>query len=231
MRRGPKNAYVACVHWLRERLGDRGLLTSPETRSSWARWGGSLLAIHDLEELVRLDLPWWTLKATAAVEMHLAVRHDPRVFEWGSGASTVWLSRRSAEVVSVEHDSNWALRVRELAPANVRVELVEPDVHAIPRVPSHKPGFGRLDFSRYVAAIDRDAALYDLIVIDGRAREACLARAMGHLAPGGLIVLDNAERVRYRRAVRRSAQELRVTWSIGATPCLPYPTCTALLSR
>jgi predicted O-methyltransferase YrrM len=41
---------------------------------------------------------------------------------------------------------------------------------------------------------------FDVIVADGRARPACLRVAMPKLKPGGLLVLDNAERPWYARA-------------------------------
>src|SRR3546814_16693648 len=57
--------------------------------------------------MVRLDLPWWTLRAKRLVEHHLAARPEARVFEYGAGASTVFLARRARQVVSVEHDPLW----------------------------------------------------------------------------------------------------------------------------
>ena len=66
---------------------------------------------------------------------------------------------------------------------------------------SAKPGHAGLDFSTYVAAIDGVDGAFDVIVIDGRAREACLQRAVTRLAPDGLIVFDNVDRQRYRDAI------------------------------
>ena len=74
---------------------------------------------------------------------------------------------------------------------------------------SRKPGFAGLDFAAYVDRIDDVAGDLDLVVIDGRAREACLDRALPRLAPGGLVVLDNVER------------------SATATPSPGTPTCTS----
>ena len=66
-----------------------------------------------------------------------------------------------------------------------------------------------------------------MIVIDGRAREACLSAALSALAPGGIIVYDNAGRARYRPGI--SASGLAVRDLRGLTPALPYPEHTALL--
>ncbi|WP_147212943.1 class I SAM-dependent methyltransferase, partial [Nocardioides szechwanensis] len=204
-------------------------------RSRTALWVRSWLAIYDLDDLVALDAPWWTFEAADAVEHFLAGRRGARVFEWGSGASTVWLSRRGAVVHSVEHDAAWAELMADVLPPSATLRLVPAVLAGHPGTPpgarSAKPGFEELDFAAYVAAIDDVPGPLDLVVIDGRARSACLDRAIGRLAPGGLIVLDNVERARYRAALARHGADLDVRWTRGRTPTLPYPTRTALVSR
>jgi hypothetical protein len=124
--------------------------------------------------------------------------------------------------------------VRGLLPAGRAVDLqtvpAVPAVGAPGEVRSAKAGAEGLDFSAYVAAIDEHGE-FDLIVIDGRAREACLASALPHLARDGMILVDNVERRRYREAISVLADDLDVIWTRGLTPGLPYPTRTALLRR
>jgi predicted O-methyltransferase YrrM len=99
---------------------------------------------------------------------------------------------------------------------------------ASPRIGSRKEGNAGLDFADYVAAIDDVAGDFSLIVIDGRAREACLERAAKRLEPGGQIVFDNSRRRRYREAIERSGLvERRLP---GLTPTLPYPDQTSVLT-
>ncbi|MEJ7831898.1 MAG: class I SAM-dependent methyltransferase [Nocardioides sp.] len=230
MRRG----YVAAVRLVRAVLALTGLLRILDAgarRSRTLGWVRSWLAVYDLTDMLRLDTPWWTYEASDLVAGFLQRRPDARVFEWGSGASTVWLSRRSTQVVSIEHDDAWARRLAEVVPANTTLLLREPAAAGPGAVGSSKRGFAGLDFTSYVAAIDQVDGELDLIVIDGRAREACLERAVERLAPGGLIVLDNVERARYRRAIERRPAGLAVRWTRGRTPTLPYPTATALISR
>jgi hypothetical protein len=229
-----RSAYVTVVRAVRSVLGALGLLRLLDEwarRSRTGRWVRSLLAIYDVRELVALDTPWWTFESADLVAAHLAERPGARVFEWGSGASTAWLSRRAAEVVAVEHDAEWADQVRPLTGPGVQV-LTVPPVPASARstARSRKPGFEGLDFGAYVAAVDDQDGVFDLVVIDGRAREACLARAVHRLAEDGLIVFDNVDRRRYRDAI--SAQPgIEVRWTRGLTPSLPYPTRTALIRR
>lgn len=232
-----KSFYVAVMRGLRSLLGATGLLGRLDrlaARRRWALWVRSWLAIHDLDDMLRLDVPWWTFEAADEVAAFLAERPGARVLEWGSGASTVWLARRAASVVSIEHDPVWAARTARALAArdagNVELRVVEPTRLVAPGgVPSAKPGFEGLDFERYADAVDAVPGELDLVVIDGRAREACLVRAIDRLVAGGLIVLDNVDRARYREAIDALGARLDVQWTRGPTPALPYPTRTALV--
>lgn len=227
-----KRLYVRVVHALRALLRVLGVLTLLErlsSRSRVATWLRSLVAIHDLDEMTRLDVPWWTFDSRDEVAGFLSRRPRARVFEWGSGASTLWLASRAGEVHSVEHDAGWAAALSPRLPVNVALTVVAPTPATRPVVGSAKPGHAGLEFSPYVAAIDAVDGAFDVIVIDGRAREACLERAVDRLAPDGLIVFDNVDRQRYRRAIGALGAQVEVVTTRGLTPALPYPTRTALL--
>jgi hypothetical protein len=229
-----KRVYVTTMRAILAVLRAVGVLSILDR---WARssrrglWVRSLLAIYDPSALSRLDVPWWTFEASDLVAHYLEETPDARVFEWGAGASTLWLARRAGTVLSIEHDAEWADTLSTMLPANARVTTVVPTPRTeSTRVASAKPGFEHLDFSDYAAAIDDQDGLFDLIVIDGRAREACLARAMSRITPGGVIVFDNVDRQRYRDAIAALGGAVEVRWTRGLTPSLPYPTRTALLS-
>lgn len=229
-----KALYVRLMRALRTALRVAGLLALLDrwaARSRTGLWVRSWFSIHDLADLLAFDVPWWTFASADRVSEFLCVHPRARAFEWGSGASTVWLSRRCASVTSVEHDTAWAEQMGPVLPGNATLRVVEPGALSGRRgdVPSAKPGFAGQDFAAYVAAIDDVPGCFDLIVIDGRAREACLVRAVERLAAGGLIVLDNVDRERYRDAVARYGHRLEVVWTRGRTPALPYPTRTALI--
>jgi predicted O-methyltransferase YrrM len=106
---------------------------------------------------------------------------------------------------------------------------VEASVGQAPRTPSRRRGHEHLDFTDYVGAIDDVPGQFDLVVVDGRARVACARRALPRLAPDGVLLLDNANRDEYAPIVAHPGLEVRVLR--GATPCLPYPTATALVRR
>lgn len=225
-----RSGYVATLRGARGLAKRTGLLDRLEAgQGRRARWLRSLFAIYDFEDLTRLDLPWWTFDAVEEVETFLASRPDARVFEWGAGASTVWLSKRAGEVVSVEHDGDWHQMVTgRLAPVeNVHIRHVAAQTEG--QIASRKPGFEGQYFDDYAAAIRGEEGQFDLIVIDGRAREACLIEAQARLAPGGVILLDDFKRDRYRVAARDSGLVTRAL--DGLAVCLPLPDSTALLTR
>ena len=224
-----RSAYVGAMRTLAVPLRFAGVLPSFERapRHSFRFWFASQFAIHDPVALVRLDMPWWTLSAIDAVERWIAARNgDVRAFEYGSGASTVWLARRCTDVVTVEHDAGFANYVAPLlARDNIRLKLVEPAQNvSAPVAGSGRHGFEHADFAAYVDTI-ADGTLYDLVIIDGRARVACLKRAQEFLGPGGLIVFDNSDRRRYRDALSR----VRAVRYRGWAPALPYPSETSLI--
>lgn len=206
--------------------------TPPDRDRRFRHWAYSLTRVHDSIAIAELDVPWWTYRAIDIVDAWLSARPRPiRIFEYGSGASTLWLSRRADEIISVEHHRGFAEHMAPIlaAQGNVELRIVEPVKSAWPAVPSHKEGHSGLDFTDYVAAIDSTESSFDLVVIDGRAREACLRAALPRLAPDGIIVFDNSRRARYQEAIQAAAvDERRLP---GLTPTLPYPEQTSLLTR
>ena len=206
-------------------------VTAPDPAQRIRHWVLSLVRIHDPVAMAELNVPWWTYSAVGAVDAWLVARSHPiRVFEYGSGASTVWLAQRADAVHSVEHDRAFAATFDPVLAAydSVTLHVVVATPDAEPMIGSAKEGHQGLDFADYVATIDEVGGTFDLIVIDGRAREACLPRAVARLADDGLIVFDNSRRRRYRRAIFDSGlHECRFR---GLTPALPYPDQTSLLT-
>ena len=62
-------------------------------------------------------LPWYTYAAIDFLEGR--TRPDMRVFEYGSGNSTLWWGSRTEQVVACEHDKAWYDRMVSVLPANV----------------------------------------------------------------------------------------------------------------
>ena len=155
------------------------------------------------------EQPWMTFAAVNFLRGWL--RPHMSVFEWGSGGSTIFFARHAAHVLAVEHEMEWAERVRAACAAkgcaNAGVEHLapEPEEGAAQWDSSDPSAFASggeqfcgLSFRRYVTAIDQfPDADFDLVVVDGRARPACLRRALAKVKPDGFVLLDNAERKHY----------------------------------
>ena len=226
---------MTSIHGLGRGLARLGALAWLEKRTDtrWAHWLRSLFAIYDIDQLVALDVPWWTYRAIDQVDAFLGSRPGAKVFEFGSGASTVWLAKRAASVISIEHDADWYPIVAERATGLGNVDLRLITIDQIPAQDpvylSQKEGQVGHSFQKYAEAIDATNEQFDLVVIDGRVRAACLRHARPHLAEGGLIVFDNSRRNRYDQAIKSSGMnELAYP---GLTPSLPYPDKTTLLQE
>lgn len=229
-----KRAYASGARTTGRALERIGLFPhDPPPRARRLRhWAYSLTRAHDSLGIAELDVPWWTYGAIDAVERWLdGADATVRAFEWGSGASTLWLARRVAELHSVEHHAEFGAMIQGRLAAQpwATLTVVTPEPTDHPRVGSAKEGHGGLDFSRYVEQIDVVGGTFQLVVIDGRAREACLTAALAHLADGGIIVFDNTVRRRYRRAIT-AAPVVEEVYR-GLTPTLPYPDQTSILRR
>jgi predicted O-methyltransferase YrrM len=216
-----------------EQIGALAYLDNWASRSRTGQWVRSLFSAYDLDDFAQLDVPWWTYRSSDLVAKYLSNHPKAQVLEWGSGASTLWLAKRADFVVSIEHDPEWAETLRTRLPDNVDLVCIpaEPAEGDTKPVLSRKSGFEGLDFAAYVEAGRQVSGTFDVIVIDGRAREACLPIALDKLAPRGIIVFDNVDRKRYREAIHEDALTSDVLWTRGLTPILPYPTRTALLRK
>ena len=228
-----KQIYVTTTRAASGLLTRVGLLPeeAPPLNHRGRHWLHSLTLIHNSMALAAIDVPWWTYNSIDVMTDWIGRRPTPvRVYEYGSGASTFWLARRVAEVHSVEHHAAFGASMQSELTAfdNVSLRIIEPVKSATPVIGSAKEGHNDLDFANYVNSIDDVEGEFDLIVIDGRAREACLRAAVPRLKKDGIILFDNSLRRRYKRSIAAApVHERRLR---GMTPTLPYPDQTSLLT-
>lgn len=155
--------------------------------------GASPSDVHFREGV--MAVPWIPYVAQEFLDSILTP--DMRVFEWGSGGSTVYFAERVASVVTVEHEHG------ELQPdlENVTALFIPPEDGELgtdPAKPEHyySESYPGKNFRRYASAID-DFEPFDLVFVDGRARPSCLRHAKAKVKPGGWLVLDNSDRAYY----------------------------------
>jgi predicted O-methyltransferase YrrM len=142
--------------------------------------------------------PWMRPQEEAIVREVLTNLRPMRCLEWGAGFSTLQfpaLLPANATWLAIEHAADWTevIRTRNTR-ANVTVAHVAPDA-------ARWEGDGSADdFAAYLA---HPAALapFDFILIDGRARAPAVAAAAKILAPGGVVILHDANRIAYAGAL------------------------------
>lgn len=156
-------------------------------------------------------IPWYTYPAIEFIEPRL--QPGFRVFEYGSGWSTLWWAERVASVAAVEHEPAWHAQVSARLPANASLRL-------------------RTDAAGYVGEIDAAGGEFDVVVVDGEHRNECARAAAARVKPAGAIIYDNSDRKAFADGVRwlTDAGWLRVDF-FGLIPCYAYKNCTSVFFR
>lgn len=123
----------------------------------------------------RLRVPWLGYRAVTHLG-HL-VRPNWKVLEFGSGMSSLFFARACSNLVSVESDQSWHDRMQEMFSEegmnNIDYRLCDPD--------------------SYNSHPDLPINHFDLIVIDGMARDVSAQVAIQLVRPGGYIFYDNSD--------------------------------------
>jgi hypothetical protein len=193
------------------------LLLGTMRRVGWTRSAASGKA----QDQQGAPLPWLTYPAVYWLEA--ALRGTEDVLEFGSGQSTLWFADRVRSVVSVEHDTRWADTIRGSPPPNVRV-LVRPcggDEYEADRSDAYVR-----------AADDHPEGSFDVLVVDGVARNTVVRHALCRLKDSGLVVVDNSDRPSLRPALShlRDAEFRRLDF-VGPVPGGTNFSCTSVFWR
>lgn len=164
-----------------------------------------------------LEVPWFSYAANDFLSDWL--KPHMKAFEYGSGGSTLFLSKRVQSVQSVEDNPKWyelvSKRVQEKHIANVSIEFHQFDF---------KNPYG-FEHSDYLNALNEEK---DVIFIDGSeewnlVRPICFKHAEKFVRPGGIIVVDDSWRYPELHKENK-AKSFKVFKSVG--PCRPGVTST-----
>lgn len=163
-------------------------------------------------------IPWYTYPAIEYLSQFDF--SDKNVFEFGCGNSSRFWARRTAKVISVEDNAEWLGKwQKEFTEQNIEIRYRE-------------EGEGY-----YNAILEDKDELYDLIVIDGKKRAECAEVALQKLAKGGIVILDDSDRINTSKEYVESVETLKKGNFIqvdfyGFCPMTTYPkTTTVFLSR
>ena len=151
-------------------------------------------------------IPWYTYPAIDYLQS-LDLQHA-LVFEYGAGNSSLFWAARTKRTWSVEDSPEWHAQVsaRSVPSQSLLLKTTEQD---------------------YVSAIKVAGTPFDIIVIDGKYRMRCARAALEHLAPGGIIVLDNSDWHPETARLLREADLIQVDFT-GAGPLNAYAWTTSL---
>jgi protein-L-isoaspartate O-methyltransferase len=117
-------------------------------------------------------IPWFTYPAIEYIsQLNLT---EKNVLEWGSGNSSLFFSKISNSVTSIEDNMEWYKRVSLNKGANHEVIHAEAD-----------------NYAGLPLSLERK---FDIVVIDGIRRDECAKVALEVLAEGGIIIYDNSDR-------------------------------------
>lgn len=151
----------------------RVLVKRPSDMANAGRW----IRTRGAEPL-EVRLPWMPFQ----IHDFLSERLPARVFEFGGGGSTAWFNDQGCDVTTVEHDPEWADALSGAVESTVIHHPIKPAPDS------------------YIAAIE-PLGSFDVVVVDGRHRVECCRKAVEHVNPGGLLILDDSWRDRYQPAV------------------------------
>ncbi len=202
------------------------------------RWLASLTDNY----LLNKQSPWITfscLKFLDTLDLQ-----GKKVFEYGSGGSTLYWLKKGASCVSIEHDKKWYDKMKSScnAVAHIDYRLVEPQKIADKEMPfdpanpdqcrSNGSKYKDYSFSQYVHQIDEFPDEYfDLVMIDGRARSSCIKRSFNKVCRGGFIIVDNAERNYYLKETIHYLKNFSRQEFPGLVPITAYVSKTDLFTR
>jgi len=188
------------------------VLHDPRSFKFAASWISSLARACLGHTTLNAQVPWLTFKAIAWLKSYL--KPDMSVFEYGSGGSTIFLSKKVSELISVEHNKNWYKQVAGMLSReeilNCEYILAEPEKNEFnENLPYNCSSFAStlkeyrgMNFKKYVLCIEKyPDSSFDLVIVDGRARASCISHAISKIRPGGCLIVDNSDRQPYYEAI------------------------------
>lgn len=207
--------------FVHDRLPSLSMLAARDQWKHLGAWFRSRQANYLLDHAI----PWITYDAAAYLRAN--VRRGSRVFEYGSGSSTLFWASCDADCTAVEHDADWYGFVKQRIGANSRIDLrliaaddppVAQSTNDLADPAAYLSDWVNLagsTFRNYVTQIDPfPDKSFDIILIDGQARPSCILHSYRKVKPGGMLILDNADVPRYLEQAHKYLTEFE---------CLSFP--------
>jgi hypothetical protein len=152
-----------------------------------------------------LPIPWYSYPAIEYI--HQLDFSKKRIFEYGSGNSTLFWAKQCAWLVSVEDNEQWYQEIKSKIASNVIYHLTE-------------------NRDEYIQSIKYYPHSFDVIIIDGNYRLECAEEAVKKITKNGMIILDNADWHEKTTQLLRDADLIQVDMA-GFSPINPYTITTS----
>jgi len=185
-------------------------------------WQKEFAIERSIDEKVCVDkdgnpIPWYTYPAIEYLSQF--DYSEKEIFEYGCGNSSMFWAHRAKQVTSIEDNLNWFEKwQKEFAHECLDIRW-------------------RDEGEIYENAIFEDNKKYDVIVVDGKRRAECANAAVKSLAEGGIIILDDSDRINTSQEYVKAVEVLKLADLIqidfyGFCPMNNYTKTTSLfLSR
>ena len=153
-------------------------------------WEKDFAITRTMDEKICVDrdgnpIPWYTYPAIEYLAQFDYT--NKKVFEFGCGNSSLFWANRAQKVTSIEDNLKWFEKWQKEFKHD-RLSILWRDEGEI-----------------YENAILEQDDLQDLIIIDGKRRFQCASTALKRLNSGGMIILDDSDRVNtsteYQKAI------------------------------
>jgi len=185
-------------------------------------WQKEFAIERSIDEKLCLDkdgnpIPWYTYPAIEYLSQF--DYSNKEIFEYGCGYSSMFWANRAKKVTSIEDNLKWFEKWQQ--------EFL----HEFLEIRWRDEG------EIYENAIFEDNKKYDVIVVDGKRRAECAEMAVKGLADGGMIILDDSDRINTSREYVKAVDVLKKANLIqvdfyGFCPMNNYTKTTSLfLSR
>lgn len=169
--------------------------------------------------------PWIIFEAFDFILSKL-LKKNFKVFEFGSGGSTLFFAEKVTELISVEHNKEWYSEVQKIItlnnynhvklnliqPEKLELEIVNPDYSSHHQFLSSDNLFlNKYSFYNYANYINNYKDEYfDMVFVDGRARPSCIFYSLPKIKIGGYLILDNSDRKYYTQKLQKELLSFEV---------------------
>ena len=129
---------------------------------------------------------WMHEREKAVIEKYL--NPDVTMIEWGSGGSTIEFSKKVKKYYSVEHNWDWYIKVKNAIPSNV--SLYYKQVAERPNDSVYNQSI-YAHYSSYLDVVYEIGEMFDVVLIDGRARRLCALKIIPYLKPNAIVIIHD----------------------------------------